>query len=85
WLERAREAYLKFVISRPEEVDEIPPLLERCGIGGFPPPRIFLMPEALTAREVAQKSAWLVPLCLERGFRFSTRLHILLWGARRGV
>jgi len=26
-----------------------------------------------------------VDWCRERGFRFSPRLHILIWGPRRGV
>lgn len=30
-------------------------------------------------------NAWLVDVCAEYGYRFTTRLHILLWGDRRGT
>ena len=37
------------------------------------------------AEELAARTPWLAELCKEHGFRFSPRLHILIWGARRGV
>jgi hypothetical protein len=43
------------------------------------------MPQALTADEVLTKSRWLVEECKVRGYGYSPRLHILLWGAKRGV
>ena len=30
-------------------------------------------------------SRWLVEACKVRGYGYSPRLHILLWGAKRGV
>jgi 7-carboxy-7-deazaguanine synthase len=47
--------------------------------------RVLLMPQALTAEEVLHKSRWLVEACKVRGYGYSPRLHILLWGAKRGV
>jgi hypothetical protein len=43
------------------------------------------MPQAITADEVLSKSRWLVEACKSRGYGYSPRLHILLWGAKRGV
>jgi hypothetical protein len=41
------------------------------------------MPEATTAAVHAERSALLAALCQEHGFRFSPRLHVLLWGGER--
>ena len=35
--------------------------------------------------DLESRGAWLADVCTNRGWRFSTRLHILLWGDRRGV
>ena len=32
-----------------------------------------------------ERGLWLAELCKETGFRFSPRLHVDLWGNRRGV
>jgi len=47
--------------------------------------RVLLMPEG-TDREVLQeRSMWLAEICKSEGFRFSPRLHVDLWGNRRGI
>jgi 7-carboxy-7-deazaguanine synthase len=45
----------------------------------------MLMPEGLTDAAVRQHALALVETCRREGFRLSPRLHIWLWGARRGV
>ncbi len=47
--------------------------------------RVVLMPEGTEAAILAERGRWLVELCKQEGFRFSPRLHIDLWGAKRGV
>jgi hypothetical protein len=42
------------------------------------------MPEGTDAQALAGRSRWLAERCCELGYRFSTRLHILLWGDERG-
>ena len=42
------------------------------------------MPEGTTADALTRRSTWLAEACTERGYRFSTRLHILLWSDERG-
>jgi organic radical activating enzyme len=39
----------------------------------------------MSAETLAERAAWLAPLCVRHGLRMSPRLHIWLWGARRGV
>ena len=71
----------KFVVVRPDDVDEVRGLVERHRL---PPQRVMLMPEGASAKAVEERSAWLAEACLRHGFRFTTRLHVLLWGVQRG-
>ena len=77
-----RDAWWKFVVSEPGEVGEVLRLAERFAL---PRERVLLQPEGLRADELAARTAWLVEACKTHGFRFSPRLHVLIWGARRGV
>jgi 7-carboxy-7-deazaguanine synthase len=79
---RARQAWWKLVVSEPGEIGEVLQLAERFAL---PRERVLLQPEGLRAEELAARTPWLVELCKAHGFRFSPRLHILIWGARRGV
>ncbi|MDX2065768.1 MAG: 7-carboxy-7-deazaguanine synthase QueE [Fimbriimonadaceae bacterium] len=74
---------LKFVVSSPEDLDEIAALLAQ--LHPLPPDRVVLMPEGVVAEVLAERAAWIVPACIERGWRYSPRLHIDLFGNRRGT
>jgi 7-carboxy-7-deazaguanine synthase len=79
----ARCAYqLKFVVAAPEDLVEIRALTASLGAA---PGNVILMPEGRDPALLRERSLWLAPLCLEHGFRFSPRLHVDLWGDRRGV
>lgn len=75
-------AFFKFVVQEPRDLDEVEAIIRDAGV---PADRVLLMPEGRTAAELQRRSAAIAELCAERGYRFSPRLHILLWGDRRGV
>ena len=75
-------AYFKYVVNTPDDLLEILDLNSRYGIAES---NTILMPQAENCNELDQKSGWIVELCKQSGFRFSTRLHVILWGAKRGV
>jgi 7-carboxy-7-deazaguanine synthase len=77
------EYQLKFVVDRPGDLDEIAALLAM--LPPVPPERVLLMPQGVTGDELAARSAWLVGECLRRGWRFCPRLHIALFGNKRGT
>lgn len=79
---RSGKAWFKFVVCKEEEVAEVEGIISRLEI---PRDRVLLMPEGTDAPTVLQRSRWLVEVCKERGFRFAPRLHILLYGNRRGT
>jgi organic radical activating enzyme len=52
---------------------------------GLPPGRVMLMPEGVTDAEVRAHAVGLADLCKRHGFTLSPRLHVWLWGAKRGM
>lgn len=76
------KAWFKFVVRDERDIAEIRALLERTGI---PENRVILMPEGRTVDALDKTAAWLAARCRDLGFRFSDRLHVRLWGDRRGV
>jgi len=81
---KSYEVQLKFVISSVADVGEAARVVESIGLP-IPPERILVMPEGITVEALQQKSALLVDACKERGWRFSPRLHVELFGNRRGT
>ncbi len=73
---------LKFVVSGPEDMDEIENI---CEAAGADKERVMLMPEGTRREIIHERSLWMVEICKSRGYRFSPRLHVDLWGDRRGV
>ncbi len=77
------EYQLKFVIDSRADCDEVEEYLEE-----FPEAdrsRVLLMPQGTDAKSLAEHSAWLEPLCRERGFHFCPRRHIEWYGHARGT
>ena len=72
----------KFVVQSMEDLKEIENLAKKCDIA---PSKITLMPEGTEAQILNERSTWLMKVCEDVGYQFSTRLHILLWGNKRGT
>ncbi|WP_338466714.1 7-carboxy-7-deazaguanine synthase QueE [Novosphingobium sp. ZN18A2] len=76
------KAYFKFVIANPADCDEVSALAARHGIA---PVRLFVMPEGTDSETLRTRSKWLAEEALRRGWRFTDRLHIHLYGDTRGT
>ncbi len=63
----------KFVVVSQTDLEEAEGMLGRLGLE-IPRHKVQLMPEART-----------LGLCRKRGYRYAHRLHIELWGNKRGV
>jgi len=74
---------LKFVVSSENDLIEIKNLLSH--LPPVLPGRILLMPEGIDSKTLASRSPWLVEICKREGFRFCPRLHIELFGHKRGT
>jgi 7-carboxy-7-deazaguanine synthase len=73
---------LKFVIAREEDVAQAREVVAELRA---PPDNVILMPEGITADVLNTRGVWLAEFCKKYGFRFSPRLHVHLYGHRRGV
>ena len=73
---------LKFVIARPEDLEEVRALCQSLAADAD---RVILMPEGVDAERLRERGLWLAEICKQEGFRFSPRLHVDLYGNRRGV
>ena len=74
-------AYFKFVVVEPGDLEEVGTVVERHGL---PRDRVLLMPEGVTPDAIRRRGKWVAEACVRNGYRFTTRLHILLWGDERG-
>lgn len=82
WLS-SRECQLKFVVASPPDLEEIESVLKE--VGEIASDRVLLMPEGIQKNILQQRSVWLAEICKERGFRFAPRLHIDLYGNKKGT
>ena len=76
------EYQLKFVVASPEDMAEIARMIEDIRADRS---RVVLMAEGTTSDAIRERAPWLTEICKREGFRYSPRLHIDLWGNRRGV
>jgi 7-carboxy-7-deazaguanine synthase len=74
---------LKFVVERRQDFTEIRDLLDQ--LVGVDRARVLVMAQGKTSEEVRRKAKWIVELCKEHGYGFTPRLHIDLFGNRRGT
>ena len=73
---------LKFVIARKTDLEEAQAVVAAVGA---PADKVILMPEGVSGEVLNERGVWVAELCKEHGYRFSPRLHVHLWGNRRGV
>ena len=76
------EYQLKFVIAEPGDLAEVRLAVEAVNA---PAERVLLMPEGRDRDVLRARSVWLAEICKEHGYRMSPRLHVELWGDKRGV
>jgi len=73
---------LKFVIVEPGDLTQVRAMVEEIGAAKS---RVVLMAEGTDAAVLAGRGRWLVEIAKREGYRFTPRLHVDLWGNRRGV
>jgi 7-carboxy-7-deazaguanine synthase len=75
-------AYLKFVLDDPRDADEALSLARELGVANE---RVLFMAQATTRDELRRSSPLVAAEALARGVGYSHRLHVELWGGRRGT
>jgi 7-carboxy-7-deazaguanine synthase len=73
---------LKFVVAVRGDLDEVERVVAEVGARRE---CVLLMAEGCEAAVLRERGAWIAEECKRRGYRMSPRLHVELWGSRRGV
>jgi organic radical activating enzyme len=81
WLAEPRATF-KLVVGDDPDLDDATGLVHEHAI---PAERVMLMPQGITDAELRSRAPRLADACRAHGWRLSPRLHIWMWGARRGV
>lgn len=78
-----KRAIFKFVINAVDtDLNEIELLIRQFEL---PRERIWLMPQGTTHLSQVAGAQQLMPIALDRGFNFTSRLHVLGYGNERGI
>jgi 7-carboxy-7-deazaguanine synthase len=81
WITEPRATF-KIVVGDPPDLDDA---LRLIAMHRLPRERVLLMPEGLTESALRERALGLAEVCKREGLRFGARLHVWIWGARRGV
>jgi 7-carboxy-7-deazaguanine synthase len=76
------EYQLKFVVETTDDIGEVREIVEHIGANRE---RVLLMPEGTRLDILQDRSRWLVEVCKNLNYRFCPRLHVAIWGDKRGV
>lgn len=83
FIDRGREFQIKFVVCEPGDMLEIREMLRK--LTGWSPADVLLMPEGIDRETLDSRAGWIGEICKKEGFRFCPRLHVMLYGNRRGT
>ena len=78
------KVFFKFVVTRENAGRDMEEIRELVTCYAIDAERVFLMPEGTTV-DSQVRNEWLYNFCLKYNYRYSPRLHILLFDNRRGV
>ncbi|PAF41994.1 7-carboxy-7-deazaguanine synthase QueE [Helicobacter sp. 11S03491-1] len=86
-IDNAKRVVFKFVLNAKmcedgSAIEEIKALLKDLNLKNN---QIYLMPQGVSLEELDKNISKIYLLCLQEGFCLSDRLHIRIWGDKRGV
>jgi 7-carboxy-7-deazaguanine synthase len=83
FIDHSPDFQLKFVVCAPGDLPEIEQLLDQ--LRGWRPDDVQLMPEGIDAQTLSSRMDWIGEICKQKGYRLCPRLHVMLYGNRRGT
>lgn len=83
FIDESPDFQLKFVVMSQSDLEEIETILSQ--LHRWSPSDVLLMPEGTDTGVLADRSGWVAEMCKAKGFRFCPRLHVALYGNRRGT
>ncbi|MCK5718634.1 MAG: 7-carboxy-7-deazaguanine synthase QueE [Thiomargarita sp.] len=76
------DCQVKFVINSERDIEEVQDLVNSLSI---PTESVVLMPQGINSDEIKQRQHWLAEVCKKMKYRYSPRLHLSIWGDKRGT
>lgn len=83
FIDSAPEFQLKFVVSSPDDLQEIESIIGQ--LKNVSPGDVLLMPEGIDSATLDSRAEWIGEICKQTGYRFCPRLHVALYGNKRGT
>jgi 7-carboxy-7-deazaguanine synthase len=83
FIDAAPDFQLKFVVAAESDLAEIATIVGQ--LHRVQPADVLLMPEGIDRQSLASRAACIADACRRTGYRYCPRLHIELWGNRRGT
>jgi 7-carboxy-7-deazaguanine synthase len=74
---------LKFVVDRKKDLEEVRAVIGQ--LQNIDVSKVMLMAQGVRHEELVRKAQWIVASCQQYGFSYTPRLHIQLFGNRRGT
>jgi organic radical activating enzyme len=81
-LQKKCDVQWKFVFSSQEDVKEIKSLQQQIN---FSDNDVYIMPEGICREDLEMNRMKTVEVAIENNWNYSDRLHIMIWGNKRGV
>lgn len=83
FIDASPEVQLKFVVSGERDLNEIEDLLGK--LSGWKKDDVLLMPEGTDVETLRSRAGWIGEVCKRTGWRYSPRLHVEMYGNKRGT
>lgn len=81
-LQNHKDFQLKPVYTHHEDLEEIQTIIDKLSVKSE---KVWLMPQGQSDEEMNKVSKEVVEICLQKGWNYSHRLHINIYGKQRGV
>lgn len=79
---KSKKSNFKFVVDTKDDLNEILLLKKKFQIQND---KIYLMPQGTKIESLKEKQLWLIEICKKYEFNYTDRLHIHIYGDKRGV
>jgi 7-carboxy-7-deazaguanine synthase len=83
FIDASPDFQLKFVVANETDLAEIEQILAK--LKNWSPSDVLLMPEGIEATTLSSRGGWISEICKRTGYRYCPRLHVELYGNRRGT
>jgi 7-carboxy-7-deazaguanine synthase len=83
FIDESPDFQLKFVVSSDSDLQEIEQLL--ANLRGWEASDVLLMPEGIDMETLRSRADWIGEVCKAKGYRYCPRLHVELYGNKRGT